>query len=127
MSKTTALRAVICDVLSGVTQEPVYFQQAEKDHADKYLVYTLDEVLKEDERTTLELEINVMDYGNDTSAAETLADAVQATFDKRFCMTEAIAVYFYTDRRNSPTEEDRLVIRRRLTFTAYLYERSQTT
>ena len=71
----------------------------------------------------LELEVNVMDYGTDTSAAETLADAIQAAFDKNVVITDDIAVYFYIDRRNNPVEEDRNIIRRRLTFTTYLYER----
>jgi len=123
MSKTTALRTEINGVLSSLTDEKIYYQQAEKDHATKYIVYTLDEVLREDERTMLELEVNVMDYGTDTSAAETLADTIQTAFDKRFCINEDIAVYFYTDRRNSPKEQDSLIIRRRLTFTTYLYER----
>ena len=123
MSKTTSLRSVINDILSGLTSDKIYYQQAEKDHANKYIVYPADEVLKEDERTTLELEINVMDYGTDTSAAEALADTIQTAFDKRFCINEEIGVYFYADRRNAPVEQDRLIIRRRLTFSTYLYER----
>lgn len=132
-TKTVALRNIVKGVLDGVVTPSVgdnpvptmkvYYQQAEKDHATKYIVYTLDEILREDERTTLELEVNVMDYGTDTSAAETLADQIQAAFDKLVQITEAVGVYFYIDRRNSPTEQDRLIIRRRLTFTTYLYER----
>ena len=102
--------------------EKVYYLQAEKG-AQKYIVFNLDEILREDERTTLELEINVMDYGNNTNAAENLADLIQKTFDKKVVINNDIGVYFYIDRRNNPTEEDRLVIRRRLTFTTYLYER----
>lgn len=129
MSKTIALRNAVRDVLVGtvtvnsVPSMKVYYSQAEKDAATKYIVYTIDEVMREDERTMLELEVNVMDYGTDTSAAETLADTIQAAFDKRFIINNDIAVYFYIDRRNAPTEQDRLIIRRRLTFTTYLYER----
>ena len=71
----------------------------------------------------LELEVNVMDYGTDTSAAETLADTIQTAFDKQFCINSDIACYFYIEQRNTLTEQDRLIIRRRLTFTTYLYER----
>lgn len=131
MTKTTALRTVIQTMLESVvtpanSQTPsmkVYYQQAEKEPPTRYIVYTLDEVMREDERTTLELEVNVMDYGTSTTNAEELADTIQATFDKNFQITNDIAVYFYIDRRNSPVEEDRLIIRRRLTFTTYLYER----
>lgn len=134
MSKTISLRTEIAAILNGVvtpTQKgrkksaptgKVYYQQAEKGE-HKYIVYTVDEILREDERTTLELEINVMDYGSDTSTAENLADQIQAEFDKKFIINNDIAAYFYIDRRNAPVEEDRLVIRRRLTFTTYLYER----
>lgn len=129
LSKTIALRTEIqkiltaCVTVNGTQTEKVYFQQAEKERPCKYLVYTFDTVLREDEREMLELEVNVMDYGTDTSAAETLADAIQAAFDKNVVITDDIAVYFYIDRRNNPVEEDRNIIRRRLTFTTYLYER----
>ena len=135
MSKTIALRTVVASILNELVtpapteqtpnplpSEKIYYLSAEKG-AQKYIVFTLDEILREDERTTLELEINVMDYGNNTNAAETLADLIQKTFDKKVVINNDIGVYFYIDRRNSPTEEDRLVIRRRLTFTTYLYER----
>ena len=131
MTKTTALRTIVQTLLEGIVTPAnsntpsmkVYYQQAEKAAPGRYIVYTLDEVMREDERTTLELEVNVMDYGTSTTNAEELADTIQATFDKNFQITNDIAVYFYIDRRNSPVEEDRLIIRRRLTFTTYLYER----
>ena len=59
---------------------------------------------------------------NNLSAADA-AKLIQKTFDKKVVINNDIGVYFYIDRRNNPTEEDRLVIRRRLTFTTYLYER----
>ena len=43
--------------------------------------------------------------------------------NKKVVITNDIGVYFYEDRRNNVTEEDRLIIRRRLTFTTHLYER----
>ena len=133
MTKTIALRNIVKGILDGavtpttgenpVPSMKVYYGQAEKDAATKYIVYTIAEVMREDERTTLELEVNVMDYGTDTSAAETLADTIQAAFDKQFCINSDIACYFYIEQRNTLTEQDRLIIRRRLTFTTYLYER----
>ena len=129
MTKTIALRTTVSEILTSAVNPPgsvpmkVYYQQAEKEHPSRYIVYTIDEVLREDERTTYEFEVNVMDYGTDTEPAETLADTIQATFDKKVVINNDIGVYFYIDRRNNPTEEDRLVIRRRLTFTTYLYER----
>ena len=113
--KTVALREVVKEVLASIAPEgtDIYFSQAEKGAGHRYIVFTLDEVLREDERTTLELEVNVMDYGTDTSYAEDLSDDIQAAFDKLVRIENEIAVYFYIDRRNSPTEEDRNIIRRR--------------
>lgn len=123
--KTVALREAVKEVLASIAPEgtAIYYGQAEKGAGHRYIVFTLDEVLREDERTTLELEVNVMDYGLDTSYAEDLSDDIQAGFDKLVRIENEIAVYFYIDRRNSPTEEDRNIIRRRLTFSTYLYER----
>jgi hypothetical protein len=125
MNKTLALRTTVVDLLSTVmpTGSKTYYQQAQKDHPKIYVVYLLDQLLNEDGRYTYELEVNVMDYGTDTSTVEDLADAIQDLFNKRVVITDDIGVYFYTDRRNTVEEEDRNILRRRLTFSAYLYER----
>lgn len=125
MNKTLALRTTVVDLLSTVmpTGSKTYYHQAQKDHPKIYVVYLLDQLLNEDGRYTYELEVNVMDYGTDTSTVEDLADAIQDLFNKRVVITDDIGVYFYTDRRNTVEEEDRNILRRRLTFSAYLYER----
>jgi hypothetical protein len=123
--KTVALREVVKEVLASIAPEgtAIYYGQAEKGAGHRYIVFTLDEVLREDERTTLELEVNVMDYGKDTATVENLADTIQTAFNKYVVINDNIGVYFYSDRRNSVEEEDRNILRRRLTFSAYLYER----
>lgn len=125
LNKTLALRTVVVEQLATVmpTGSKIYYQQAQKDHPQIYAVYTLDQVLNEDYRYTYELEVNVMDYGTDTSTIEDLADSVQDLFNKKVVITDEIGVHFYTDRRNAVEEEDRNILRRRLTFSTYLYER----
>ena len=125
MKKTLALRTAVVSILGTVMPEgaKTYYQQAQKDHPKIYAVYTLDLIDKTDERSAYELEINVMDYGTDTSTIEDLADDIQKTFDKKVQITADVGVYFYTDRRNVVEEEDRSSLRRRLTFSTYLYER----
>ena len=125
LSRTVALRTVIVTALTAVMPEgsKVYYQQAQKDHPKIYAVYTLDMVEETDERMGYELEINVMDYGADTSTVEDLADSIQTAFNKKVVINDYIGVYFYTDRRNSVEEEDRNILRRRLTFSTYVYQR----
>jgi len=125
MNKTLALRTVVVEQLSSVMPEgsKIYYQTAQKDHPKIFAVYLLDQMMLEDDRYAYELEINVMDYGTDTSTLEDLADSIQAAFDKKVVITADIGVHFYTDRRNTVEEEDRNILRRRLTFSAYLYER----
>ena len=124
-SRTVALRTVVVDTLTAVmpSGSKVYYQQAQKEHPKIYAVYTMDLVTVTDERYAYELEINVMDYGTDTATVEDLADSIEAAFNKKVVLNNYIGVYFYSDRRNAVEEEDRNILRRRLTFSTYLYER----
>ena len=125
LSRTIALRTVVVSKLGEVMPEgsKTYYQQAQNDHPQIYAVYTIDMIDLTDGRYTYEVEINVMDYGADTSTVENLADTIQAAFNTLVIINDNIGVYFYADRRNSVEEEDRNLLRRRLTFSAYLYER----
>lgn len=122
--KTIALRTVIVAKLTEVMPQwsKTYFQQAQNDHPKIYAVYTIDQIDLTDGRNSYEVEINLMDYGADTSTLENLADDVQAKFDGLIVINNDIGVYFYAERRNSVEEEDRNILRRRLTFSAYSYE-----
>ena len=125
MNRTLALRTIVVSLLKTVmpSGSKTYFQQAQDDHPKVYAVYTLDMIDNTDERYLYELEVNVMDYGTDTANIENLADSIQALFNKNVQITEDVGVYFYADRRNAVEEEDRNILRRRLTFSTYLYER----
>lgn len=125
LSRTVALRKVVVDTLTAVMPEgsKIYYQQAQKEHPQIYAVYTMDLITFTDERYAYELEVNVMDYGTDTATVEDLADSIQAAFNKKVVINNYIGVYFYSDRRNAVEDEDRNILRRRLTFSTYLYER----
>ena len=125
MNRTIALRTIVVSLLNTVmpSGSKTYFQQSQDDHPKVYAVYTLDMIDNTDERYLYELEVNVMDYGTDTANIEDLADSIQALFNKNVQITEDVGVYFYADRRNAVEEEDRNILRRRLTFSTYLYER----
>lgn len=125
MSHTLYLRSVVVSQLTAAmpTGSKVYFQQAQSDHPTIYAVYTLDLIDNTDERNLWELEVNIMGYGADTSTIEDLADTVQSALNKTVVINDYIGVHFYADRRNAVEEEDRNSLRRRLTFSAYSYER----
>ena len=125
LNRTLALRTTVVSLLNSAmpTGSKIYFQQAQEDHPKIYAVYTVDLIDNTDDRYLYELEINVMDYGTDTSTLEDLADSIQKTFNKKVQITDDIGVYFYTDSRHAVEEEDRNILRRRLTFSTYLYER----
>jgi hypothetical protein len=125
VNKTLALRTAVVSELAKVLPQGMaaYYQQAQKTAPEAYAVYTIEEIDNTDERLTYELEINLVMHGHDTSTIEDLADAVQKHFNKLVKITEDVGVYFYADRRNNVEEEDRTILRRRLTFSTYLYER----
>lgn len=125
LKRTIALRTVVVSQLTASMPEgsKVYYQQAQNDHPQIYAVYTVEMVDLTDGRYAYEVEINLMDYGTDTSTLENLADTIQTALNKKIVINDHIGVYFYADRRNSVEEEDRNILRRRLTFSAYLYER----
>lgn len=123
--KTLSLRKVVVAKLTDImpSGSKVYYQQAQDDHPKVYAVYTVEMVDLSDGRNAYEVEVNVMDYGTDTATIENLADNIQAGFNELVVINNYIGVYFYADRRNAVEEEDRNILRRRLTFSAYLYER----
>lgn len=126
LKKTMALRTTVSTELAKVMPKDslIFYQQAQKDaRTSIYAVYTVEQIDDTDGRLTFELEINLVGSEYDTSTIENLADDVQAHFNKLVIIDDDIGVYFYADRRNNVEEEDRTIIRRRLTFSTYLYER----
>ena len=89
-----------------------------------YLVWNLEEVSYEDGFSLQELEVDVVDSGEDTAAVESVADDLQQRLDHLYAMTDTFHVSVYRERRQPIYENDKTVIRRRLTFQVRLHERS---
>ena len=102
----------------------VYFGTAPASVQYPCIVWSLQELSYEDGFSLQELETEVMDYGEDTAPAETIADDLQQRLDHFQTLTDAFEVSVYRERRQPLQENDKLVIRRRLTFQVRLYERS---
>lgn len=122
MSNMKALRTAVTAKLQESCPR-VYYGQAASKTERPYIVYTLEQISQEDDLITLELEANVMDYGQDTGPAEDLADAVMASFDRLYYLDNDIQFSTYPTRQQPVSEEDRSVIRRRLLIEIHFYER----
>ena len=128
MNKTKLLRSelqtILGDVLeSGEYDAALYYDHAPNKHEAKYVIFSVEEVTRLDERIAYELEINCIDYGADTEACEDMADGITAALDHSVHIVEGIAFYIYANRRNNVRADDEKIVRRRLTFDLYLYER----
>lgn len=129
MNKTILVRKAVTSHINAaltaaeISGVKVYYQQAPSSHPQKYIVFTCEELMRQDGRIAMELEVNCIDYGTDSSGAENLADIMQKAFDHAQIMTDDIFLYTYAGVRNTVTSEDVKAIRRRCTFDLYLYER----
>lgn len=122
MGKTTAARAAIMAELKKLCSR-VYYDYADNGAAYPYLVYSLEEVSHLDGLTPCQLEVNAIDYGASTGICETLADNVQAALDKYMFINGAVQFEVYRGRRQPVREEDKKIIRRRMTFEVRMHER----
>ena len=102
----------------------VYYGTAPASVQYPCIVWSLQELSYEDGFSLQELETEVMDYGEDTAPAETIADDLQQRLDHFQTLKDAFEVSVYRERRQPLQENDKLVIKRRLTFQVRLYERS---
>lgn len=129
MSKTIVLRESIKEIIVSALEQAsmtagVYYSQAKREHDQTYIVFTVEEVTRLDGRISYELEVNCIDYGNDTAQCENIADCVTAALDHTVTVQEEIEFHIYANRRNNVSAQDEKIIRRRLTFDLYLYERN---
>ena len=105
-------------------QIDVFYGQAKNDHSKQYVIFSVEEVTRQDGRITYELEVNCIDYGYDTELCEEMADSITAVLDHSVTIEETIEFHVYANRRNNVSAQDEKIIRRRLTFDLYLYERN---
>ena len=102
----------------------VHFGAAPSSAEFLYLVFSLEEVSHEDNLSLQEMEVDVVDYGENTEPAETAADQISAALDHRYILTDDLQASVYRERRQPLYETDKNVIKRRLTFQIRLHERS---
>lgn len=101
----------------------VYYGQAEEKAAFPYAIYSVDTISTIDCVEYCQLEVNVVDYGRDTSTAENIADTIKHIFDHNTFDSDAVSFTVYFDRKNNVEAEDRKIVRRRLVFDFNLYRK----
>ena len=104
--------------------ERSYYGSAPASATFPYIVWDMKELSYEEGFSLQEIEVDVVDYGSDTTAAESLADALQAALDHLSHLGDSFHIAVYRERRQTLSENDKSVIRRRLTFQVRLHERS---
>lgn len=120
-NRTEELRKQLQKVLKTATSN-VHFEQAPDAANYPYIVYELSELTYSDGKSTMQLEVNVLGYGTNTAAIESIADAVQTTLNDYFYINPYIQFTAYRGARNTIKEDDKQIIRRRLTFEIQLHE-----
>lgn len=120
MSKTLDIRKAVRNVLLTRTNN-VYYRSAPADCVKPYAVFLIDEVSTIDGCTVMNLLIEVSDYGTDDTAIETLADNIQADFDHYRFINDTLEFSAYLDSRKNITDNDKLILRRRIEFELRVY------
>jgi len=119
--KTWALRVELQKIFKALTPK-VYYEGLQESGKYLYLVYELSEVSYDSGKTLYQLEVNIFDYGTDTRTVEDLADTVQSTLSKYYFINDEIQFAVYRGSRQKVSEDDKLIIRRRLLFEIHLHE-----
>lgn len=120
-NKTYELRKALTATLKTVATN-VYYEQAPDNATYPYLVFDLTDIYHQDGKTLMELEVNVLDYGTNTASAELIADTLQETLHRADYINSFLQYRLYRGLRQKVEEEDKQLIRRRLTFELHLHQ-----
>ena len=127
MASTVKVRAAIKTqletVLVGQTPLVTYYQTAKQNTPATYAVWMLTGVTADEILDQAELEVYIIGRGDDTTNVENVADSVWSAFDHwtYYSSTDNVGFTTYPSERNVLSEEDKTIIKRRLTFTVRVY------
>ncbi|MBQ7094295.1 MAG: hypothetical protein IJN84_07260 [Clostridia bacterium] len=120
---TKELRRVVAALLSGVAPSVSFSDTTQESYP--HTVFDLSQVLYDSGRMLYTLEVNIVYYGDDSTAADDTADRVQELFDGCNYNGDKISFYTRINTRNNVIEADKSVIRRRLLFELNLYSKEE--
>lgn len=118
--KTRKIRKAVRSKLLERVNE-VYYGHAPADRKNIFAVFTLEEVSVIDACTVMNLLVELSDYGTDDTAIEDIADRVQEDFDHYHYLDDSLEFMAYLDSRKTITENDKLILRRRIEFELRVY------
>lgn len=128
MASTVKLRAAIkakLDTITVATNVALtsYYGMAKDNAPALYAVWSLSGVTADEILDQVELEIYVIGRGDDTTSVENIADAIWSALDHWYYYnsTDNIGFTSYPSVRNVLSEDDKTIIKRRLTFTVRVY------
>ena len=121
MNKTIALRTELNRLFKTITTN-VYHEDKPDNAGYPYLVYESSELTYEYGKTQYQLEVNIVDHGEDSSVVENLSDSTQAALNKYYFINPYIEFTVYKGQRLTVKEEDKQIIRRRMLFEIQLHE-----
>ena len=124
MSKTTALRKIVRDMMQTVQGE-TYHKHPSANASYPYKVFRLSSVAFPNiDRDDLELEIDIWDRNpaNDPKVAEEIADQIEALFNSTIQPVPPLYPAFFRDDRYDLEDPDKTLIHIQLHFTVQLHE-----
>lgn len=120
------VRGLITEALNtaNVSGFPVVYA-IDKNNADRFVVFSTQDLPSMDERNQLELEINVVAPMSEQDTAEQATDVIIRKLDRHVHFTDDTGFYIYKSTRNRVDGSDPHTVRFRCTFDVYLYERNE--
>lgn len=100
-----------------------YYGMAKDNAPALYAVWSLSSVTADEILDQAELEIYIIGRGDDTTSVENIADAIWSALDHWYYYnsTDNIGFTSYPSVRNVLPDDDKTIIKRRLTFTVRVY------
>lgn len=121
MSKTAALRKLVCEQMQTV-QGGTYYRSAPSDASFPYKTFTLTDASFLEARDDHLMDVDIWDRSPDPKVAEEIADQVERLFAAANLPQPPIYPTFYRDARYTLEDPDKTLQHIQLRFLVQLYE-----
>lgn len=123
MGKTQKLKEELARVIKTVVADTNHEDATEKS-SYPYAVYSLTPFNYDDNQTRYQLEINIVDFGQDSTRIDDITDQLESLFDRYHNITPHHQISIYRLSNSTITEADRRFKRKRLLFEVVHHERT---